>query len=104
MVIKPVEFGMIEQSELVSAKQAAENNRPIANQSSIQTTIEQKSEIRSETVNEKDNIEFSNEGFDAKEKSNNEYSKDQVKRNVKERNDGRVFIKGQGSTDFDIKI
>ncbi|WP_287387850.1 hypothetical protein [Lachnospira sp.] len=104
MVIKPVEFGMIQQQNLVSSEQAAENNRPVANQSNIQTTIEHNVEAKAETVTNKDDTELNSGSFDAKEKSNNEYDKDRAKGKNNKKSDGRVFIKGQGSTDFDIKI
>jgi hypothetical protein len=104
MVIKPIEFGMIQQQNLVSSEQALENNKPIANQSTIQTTIKHNAETKSETVTNKDNTEFNSGSFDAKDKSNNEYDKEYVKDMAKIKSDGRVFIKGQGSTDFDIKI
>lgn len=104
MVIKPVEFGMIQQQNLISAEQATENNRPVANQSNIQTTIEHNVEAKAETVTNKDDTEFNSGSFDAKDKSKNEYDKDQLRGKNPKANDGRVFIKGQGSIDFDIKI
>lgn len=104
MVIKPIEFGMIQQQNIVSGEQANENNKPVANQSNIQTTIQHNAEAKAETVTNKDNTEFNSGSFDAKERSNNEYDADHVKNKDKTKSDGRVFIKGQGSTDFDIKI
>ena len=41
--------------------------------------------------------------YDAKDKSNNEYSSEGDSRK-KKKSDGKVFIKGQGSADFDVKI
>ena len=66
MVIKPVEFAMIQQQNNVAKSQY-------------------------------------NGKYDAKDKSNNEYSSEGDSRK-KKKSDGKVFVKGQGSADFDVKI
>ena len=71
MVIKPVEFAMIQQQNNIAKSQYNADN---------------------ETGK-----------YDAKDKSNNEYSGEGNSRK-KKKSDGKVFVKGQGSADFDVKI
>ena len=59
--------------------------------------------VHSQQVNKKDNADNETGKYDAKDKSNNEYSGEGNSRK-KKKSDGKVFVKGQGSADFDVKI
>ena len=95
MVIKPVEFAMIQQQNNVAKSQYNAENRPMTDQKDIN--------VHSQQVNKKDNADNETGKYDAKDKSNNEYSSEGDSRK-KKKSDGKVFIKGQGSADFDVKI
>ena len=98
MVIKPVEFAMIQQQNNVAKSQYNAENRPMTEQQ-VQKDIN----VHSQQVNKKDNADNETGKYDAKDKSNNEYSSEGDSRK-KKKSDGKVFIKGQGSADFDVKI
>ena len=89
MVIKPVEFAMIQQ--------------PMTEQQTITQQVQKDINVHSQQVNKKDNADNETGKYDAKDKSNNEYSSEGDSRK-KKKSDGKVFIKGQGSADFDVKI
>ena len=97
MVIKPVEFAMIQQQNNVAKSQYNAENRPMTEQ--VQKDIN----VHSQQVNKKDNADNETGKYDAKDKSNNEYSGEGNSRK-KKKSDGKVFVKGQGSADFDVKI
>ena len=84
MVIKPVEFAMIQQQNNVAKSQYNAENRPMTEQQTITQQVQK-------------------DKNDAKDKSNNEYSSEGDSRK-KKKSDGKVFVKGQGSADFDVKI
>ena len=94
MVIKPIEFAMIQQQNNVSKAQHNAETRPMTEQQGITQQVEKNVEQHSQQVNKKDN---------AKDKSNNEYSNEKG-HSHKQKDDGRVIIKGQGSVDFDVKV
>ena len=98
MVIKPVEFAMIQQQNNVAKSQYNAENRPMTEQQT-QKDIN----VHSQQVNKKDNADNETGKYDAKDKSNNEYSGEGNSRK-KKKSDGKVFVKGQGSADFDVKI
>ena len=103
MVIKPVEFAMIQQQNNVAKSQYNAENRPMAEQQTITQQVQKDINVHSQQVNKKDNADNETGKYDAKDKSNNEYSSEGDSRK-KKKSDGKVFIKGQGSADFDVKI
>ena len=90
MVIKPVEFAMIQQQNNVAKSQYNAENRPMTEQQTITQQVQKDINVHSQQVNKKDNAD-------------NEYSSEGDSRK-KKKSDGKVFIKGQGSADFDVKI
>lgn len=86
MVIKPIEFAMIQQQNNVSKAQHNAETRPMTEQQGITQQVEKNVEQHSQQVNKKDNAD--------NEKGHSHKQKD----------DGRVIIKGQGSVDFDVKV
>ena len=103
MVIKPVEFAMIQQQNNVAKSQYNAENRPMTEQQTITQQVQKDINVHSQQVNKKDNSDNETGKYDAKDKSNNEYSGEGNSRK-KKKSDGKVFVKGQGSADFDVKI
>ena len=103
MVIKPVEFAMIQQQNNVAKSQYNAENRPMTEQQTITQQVQKDINVHSQQVNKKDNADNETGKYDAKDKSNNEYSSEGDSRK-KKKSDGKVFIKGQVSADFDVKI
>lgn len=103
MVIKPVEFAMIQQQNDVAKSQYNAENRPMTEQQTITQQVQKDINVHSQQVNKKDNADNETGKYDAKDKSSNEYSSEKDSRK-KKKSDGRVFVKGQGSIDFDVKI
>lgn len=103
MVIKPIEFAMIQQQNNVSKAQHNAETRSMTEQQGITQQVEKNVEQHSQQVNKKDNADNEKGHYDAKDKSNNEYSNEKG-HSHKQKDDGRVIIKGQGSVDFDVKV
>lgn len=78
-------------------------NRPMTEQQTITQQVQKDINVHSQQVNKKDNADNETGKYDAKDKSNNEYSGEGNSRK-KKKSDGKVFVKGQGSADFDVKI
>lgn len=104
MMVRPSEFGMIQQINEVSQVKQNEMAKPGVEQQNLSNLIQKNVETKAEQVQQKDNADNGKKKFDAKDKSDNEYQKEQGKKEKKKSSDGRVFIKGQGSVEFDMKI
>ena len=103
MVIKTIEFAMIQQQNTVAKSQHNAETRPMTEQQSITMQVQKEVNEHSQQVNRKDNADNDGGKYDAKEKSKNEYQ-NQQDNDKKKHTDGRVFVKGQGNSDFDVKI
>ncbi len=103
MVIKPIEFAMIQQQNNVSQSQHNAETRPMTEQQAITQQFEKNVEHHSQQVNKKDDADNNNTHYDAKEKSSNEYGNER-EHSHKKKDDGRVIIKGHGSVDFDVRV
>lgn len=66
MVIKPIEFAMIQQQNNVSKSQHNIETRPMAEQQAITQQVEKNAEHNSQQVNKKDNADNENAHYDAK--------------------------------------
>ncbi|MDD3240576.1 MAG: hypothetical protein PHW47_10960 [Lachnospira sp.] len=104
MMVRPSEFGMIQQINEASQVKQNELSRPVVEQQNLVNQMQKDEQTRSEQVQRKDNADNSNRKFDAKDKSDNEYYREGQKEQKRKGSDGRVFLKGQGKADFDIKI
>ena len=105
MMIRPSEFGMVQQMNSVANINQNENNRPQAEQMQIMQNTQKETDDKAEQVQQKDTADNTERGFDAKDKSDNEYYTGEDGKNRKKSNsDGRFFIKGQGSSGLDIKV
>ena len=93
MLVKPAEFGMIQQQNTVSQIRHEEDAKPMAEQQTMVVKSQKEAEIKPEQV------------VDAKDISDNEYQSGHKKKREKT-SDGKVIIKGQEyrNIDFDVKI
>lgn len=105
MVIRPTEFGMIQQQNTVSQIRHGEDVKPMVEQQTMVVQSQKDANVRSEKVNHKDDADNRQKKFDAKDKSDNEYQSEH-KNNKNRTSDGKVIIKGREyqDIDFDVKI
>ncbi len=105
MVIRPTEFGMIQQQNTVSQIRHGEDARPMVEQQTMVVQSQKEANVKSEKVNHKDDASNSQKKFDARDKSDNEYHSER-KEGKNKTADGKVIIKGQEyqDVDFDVKI
>lgn len=105
MIIRPTEFGMIQQQNTVSQIRHGEDTKPMVEQQTIVVQSQKDANIKSEQVNHKDDTDNRQKKFDAKDKSDNEYHSEH-KHNKENNSDGKVIVKGQEyqNMNFDIKI
>lgn len=104
MMVRPSEFGMIQQISEASHVKQSELSRPVVEQQNLVSQMRKDEQVRSEQVQKKDNADNMRKKFDAKDKSDNEYYGNDGKHKKQNNPDGRVFIKGQSMADFDVKI
>ena len=95
MIVRPVDFAVVQQMNEVSHIKQEENQRPVVEQQTITTQVQKETDTKAEQVQHKEN--------DAKDKSQNEYP-DGHHPGKKGSKDGKFFIKGQEIVDIDIKI
>ena len=100
MIIRPTEFGMIQQQNTVSQIRHGEDAKPMIEQ---QTIVVQSQ--KDANVNNKDDADNRQKKFDAKDKSDNEYQPGH-KNDKNKKPDGKVIIKGHEyqNVDFDVRI
>lgn len=103
MMVKPIDFAMIQQQNIVAKEQHNMDSHPVTEQQAINQQIQKNVENRSSQVNKKDNADNNGGHYDAKDKSSNQYENNKEKER-RANLDGKVVIKGQGSLDFDVKI
>ena len=94
MSIRPVDFnGMIQRTQDVSTLKQNEDNRPVVEQQTIFSQVVH--------AREKENAGYR---YDAKEKGNGHYEKEErKKKDKKQQKADNVYLKGQTSG-FDIKV
>ena len=73
MLVKPAEFGMIQQQNTVSQIRHEEDAKPMAEQQTMVVQSQKEAEIKAEQVVHKDDTDNRQKKFDAKDKSDNEY-------------------------------
>ena len=68
MVIKPVEFAMIQQQNNVAKSQYNAENRPMTEQQTITQQVQKDINVHSQQVNKKDNADNETGKYDARRK------------------------------------
>lgn len=110
MSIRPVDVnGMIQRTQDIGQLKQHEDNKPVIQQHSIEIQQERKEEQLTKRVNDPEGKEKAGYRYDAKEKGNNSYERNQKKKKPQrdsedeKSEDGKVILKGHGSS-FDMKI
>lgn len=104
MIVRPMEFGMIQQQNTVSQVRHEEDVRPMVEQQTTEVQLQKDIQTRAEQVNHKEDPNNRQKKFDAKDKSDNEYQPEHKERKNQTSEDGKVFIKGFEEIDFDVKV
>ena len=73
MIVRPMEFGMIQQQNTVSQVRHNEDVRPMVEQQTTAVQLQKDIHTRAEQVNHKEDPNNRQKKFDAKDKSDNEY-------------------------------
>ncbi len=106
MAIKPVVMqGLVQRSQDVTGYKANEDNKPNVDQSNILGTHIKHLHQKQENVVKKENVDYKEQKYDAKEKGKNEYEGKQGQHSRKKREeeeDGTVAVKKKAA--FDVKI
>ena len=102
-MIGPLEFnGVVQRAQDISIIKQNEDIKPQYEHMNVQNQQQQKSIIKHENVNKKDNADAKENKFDAKEEGNGTYYRRQYNKKKKEDEDGTVVRKQSGS--FDITV
>lgn len=103
MTISRVELqGQVTRAQDFTTIKHNEDNKVAVDQTNFQNQFDQTVETKVRQVNQGDHAENRGKRFDAKEKGNGSYSGDGGQKRKKEKEDGKVVLKGQGG--FDMKI
>lgn len=103
MAIRPVEMqGMVQRSQDVTGIKANQDNKSNVDQTNIFGNHIKELQQKQENVVKKEDADYNEQKYDAKDKGKNEYEGSQKKRQKKKEEDGKVEIKGQ--TNFDVRI
>ena len=102
MSVRPIDMLMVPQMNEVSHIKQSENSKPLVEQTNIFNQNQKEIEVKSEQVNTKDNVDYKDQKYDAKEKSNNEYYGKNLK-NKAGNDDGSVVVKKK-NMNFDMKV
>ena len=104
MAIRPVEMqGMVQRSQDVTSIKANQDNKSNVDQTNIFVGHQKELQQKQENVIKKENVDYNDQKYDAKEKGKNEYeSNQQNQRKKNEEEDGKVVLKK--NTAFDVRI
>ncbi len=106
MVVRPVEMqGMVQRSQDITPIKQNQDNKPIVEQNNIYNTQQKQLHQKQENVIKKEDVDYHQEKYDAKEKGKNEYTggKKQQKKNDNPDELGTVTLKKKKSG-FDMSI
>lgn len=105
MIVKPLDFAVVQQTSEVSQMKQHENQRPVVEQQSITAQVQKDTDTKAEQVNHKDNADNRQKKYNAKDKSENEYHKErQSGKKKRQIDEGKVSVKGRNSMEIDIRI
>lgn len=103
MTISRVELqGQVTRAQDFTTIKQNEDNKGMVDQTNYQRKFDQNVEVKLRQVRQGDKAENEGKRFDAKEKGNGTYYGDGGQKRKKEKEDGRVVLKGHGN--FDMKI
>ncbi len=104
-MIKPVMMqATVQRTQDMSGIKHQEDNKAYVAQSNAQTTLKKEVEHRLQDVRKKDDADYNQQKYDAKEKGKNEYfsQKKREDKDDSEDEDGKVILKKRAT--FDMKV
>lgn len=106
MMIKPAMMqATVQRTQDMTGIKQQEDNKAYMAQSNAQATVKKEVEHKLQDVHEKDNADYNQQKYDAKEKGKNEYFSQNKKGKDEEdsdEEDGKVILKKRAS--FDMKV
>lgn len=104
MAVRPVEMqGMVQRSQDVTSYKANQDNKANLDQTNIWGNHIKELQQKQENVIKKEDADYNEQKYDAKDKGKNEYEGQRHNRQKEEKKeDGRVVIKQKAA--FDVKI
>lgn len=101
--VRPIEFsGIVQRTNDISTLKQHQDEKPVQDQGNIQQTVHKNVEHTTKEVAKKDNADYAQEKYDAKEKGKNQYTRqEQHKQKNRQEEHGVVKKPAKG---FDIKI
>ena len=102
--IRPIEFsGIVQRTNDISSLKQQQDQKPVQDQSNISQNVQRNTEHTTKEVAKKDNADYAQQRYDAKEKGKGQYTKqEQSRKRQQEEKTGQVVKKV--SKGFDIKI
>lgn len=102
--IRPIDFnGMVQRTNDISTLKQQQDAKPLQDQSNISQNVNKNVEHMTRNVIKKDNADYAEQKYDAKEKGKNQYVKIDLKRKKKEENPENSHS-NRTSKGFDMKI
>ncbi len=106
MLIKPAMMqAAVQRTQDMTSIKHQEDNKAFANSVNAQTTVKKEVEHKLQDVHKKDNADYNQQKYDAKEKGKNEYFSQKKKGEDDEASDdddGKVILKKRAT--FDMKL
>lgn len=101
--IRPIEFsGIVQRTNDISNVKQQQDQKPVQDQSNIQQNVHRNVEHTTKEVAQKDNADYAQEKYDAKEKGKGQYTRQgQQKKKQEQQSEDTVKKVSRG---FDIKI
>lgn len=93
MIVRPMEFGMIQQQNTVSQVRHNEDVRPMVEQQTTAVQLQKDIHTRAEQVNHKEDPNNRQKKFDAKDKSDNEYQSGHKERKIRHQKTVKCLLK-----------
>lgn len=106
MIIKPAMMqATVQRTQDMTGIKHQEDNKAYMAQANAQTTVKKEVEHKLQDVRKKDNADYNQQKYDAKEKGKNEYFSQKKKgedNGASEDEDGKVILKKRAT--FDMKV
>lgn len=102
--ISPIHFsGIVQRTNDISTLKQHQDEKPLVDQGNFQQTVRKNTEHTTKEVAKKDNADYNQQKYDAKEKGKGQYMKQEQQRKKEQQAENKSVVK-KASTGFDIKI
>lgn len=100
--IRPIEFsGIVQRTNDISNIKQQQDQKPVQDQSNIQQNVQRNTEHTTKEVAKKDNADYNQQKYDAKEKGKGQYTRQEQQRRQKPQEETVIKKTYSG---FDIKV